>query len=588
MPLDTHALRRAIVRSRLSSDLEELASLRSSRNGWGTFGFICILGAWIPWAIARGGGGPSGNQLSILFYAMLGIGLLSLLMSLVSGYRFRHYEPTHKVKSVRIGLLAIQPAAGYLGEYLCDSSGVVEPIRIEYPPVEIGERLVELRQKHTDLLSSMGMILPAVNPELVRWTNGTVEDEQLLFSEEADLHRNLEEALSVLDTQRSSIDELPLLHVTQQQRQELAALSDQTASSWREAPVLKAPEAPLTEDVVNAIARLEGEIEEMESEASRHTQMQDFLRSFLDLVQHDVGRLAGSHQNALEKALRRFAHDIERLSVRFSLNCYCPSCNREVLEAMSSEQWEADGRGYPKPDVATRMAHVPGTESWECPVCGQQTENPFVVHGVLDELIHPVMDKLLQENAVERLKLYRDAKERKTDILQDAEREIRETIRASEHEVRELQSRIRGVTSELSQIKYTTKLLVNQLEHLRELEGSDLLQIARDVARQSSDIARQTRDALNEYHEDCNRMQRLVQQEMRQIAHQARVEDRARMEQLASVARSVQEQGARMASIAKQGVRQSHKDAMTNNRLTQALVRDTRRLRADVRRATGQ
>lgn len=529
------AVTRAIYTNYWEEDLGRLRSLGAARANWALGGLVLGCAAVVLWAVVRRGTADGFVEiLPILFVVASG---LSLMAALICQVRYARFRPSVMVHGVHVGLLPLRMIAGNLGEYACDLSGVADSIPVKYPRVDVAQKLKDVRDLHSRLAACVPPILSDVHQEMIRIETDLGTGDQCLFAQEAALHENQEAIAALLGSQGSDVDELPVFEMPAAERDLLLRLRCGSNDEWLATRRLVLSGAGDLESIERAISRLEGEMAEMSSETSKHTQIQDFLRSFLSQVDKDVSRLRQAHTVSLDGILARFAQDLERMSVRFSIVCYCSECNQELIAHLADSTWNPSaGKQAPRMDPATKMRHVSGTNLWECPVCHHQTEQPFVVHRLLDELIHPVMDRLLQENSMERLRFYQAAEETKRRIASDAEQEMRSAVRDSEGEARSTQARIRQIGMELSEVQHTASLLYQELSQLKELENSNLSRIAGNVAQQSREISQRTGRALDEYHRSCAASSARLEQEMKRISAAARLEDQARMATLREIA----------------------------------------------------
>jgi len=565
------AIAKAICTTYWQGDLDRLSSLAGSRSNWALSGVVFGSAGVVLLAIIRRvtSGGPAA-LLPILFLIISGI---SLLISLVSHARYVRFQPDVIVDGVHVGLLPLKMVKGSLGEYVCDLSGVVDSVPVTYPRVDVTQKLRSIRDLHSRLASHIPPLLSDEHQELIQIRTEIGTGDQSLFGTEAALHGNQEAFAALLADQKSEADELPVIDLNSAEREMMIQASIASGNEWLKTRKLVLAGAQSLESIEQAISRLEGEMAEMTSETSKHTQIQDFLRTFLSQVDSDVSRLRQAHERSLDGILASFAKDLERMSVRFSIVCYCPECNSELIGCLAEDTWQTPaGKQAPRLDPSTKMQHLQGTNNWECPVCHHQTEKPFVVHRILDELIHPVMDRLLQENAVERLRFYQAAEDAKRRITSDAEQEMRTVVRASEGEARSTQTRMRQIGMELSEIQHTASLLYRELQQLKELENSHLSRIAGDVAQQSKEISKRTGKALDAYHRSCAASSARLDHEMQRIGAAARLEDQARMATLQEIAAHQRQQIVVTKSLAEQTAAVGKRISQGNDRLKENNV----------------
>ena len=97
-------------------------------------------------------------------------------------------------------------------------------------------------------------------------------------------------------------------------------------------------------------------------------------------------------------------------------NMYCPDCNGEILGLLENRVYDVQSGEANEPlsfSANTRCVcdyDENGGTVWRCLACENETYLPILVHKMLDELLLPAYDHLLNENQVERLRAHREAR----------------------------------------------------------------------------------------------------------------------------------------------------------------------------------
>lgn len=435
------------------------------------------------------------------------------------------FEPGRKIVGIRYGLLPICTHETGSGNYLIDMSGLGEPLSITFPSFTAMEELDEILSAHRRLVKEMPVVLSSDERGVVQ-VGG---EAQTLYSEESALHDAHARARAALDRLESTTESVHLLSLEEWQVKKLVELDEVAREHWGEAKDVSLLADRVEQKVREIIGRLEGELDAFVDEESERNQVEEFLDRFVDTMQGGVETLSANRTTSLSNVLPSYACELQKFSLMASYNCYCPSCNAEALSASASGDWAQGDGSYPSFDAATRMRAVSGTDLWECPVCGGTSSTPIPVHRLLDELVYPTMDRLYQENRVERSKLYIETEEKKRALVLDAEREIRSLVDGSEKEVRCIQTNIRGVASEVEAARTTVTLLSDQLGHLEALRETNLQRLSDELKETIDSISKYREHTLVSFERTVGDIVESTGREFDRLAKVARQEDEARM-----------------------------------------------------------
>lgn len=110
-----------------------------------------------------------------------------------------------------------------------------------------------------------------------------------------------------------------------------------------------------------------------------------------------------------------------------AFNFYCPFCNEEQQEELLDRDYGLHSSSDHEPieySSNTRCAFLPESRTWRCRTCERETENPIPIHRMLDEVLLPAYDQLMQENKNERLRIYSKARDKERELRERAQSEI--------------------------------------------------------------------------------------------------------------------------------------------------------------------
>ena len=470
------------------------------------------------------------------------LGIIGIIVFVRAKTALSNFQPKRVIKSIKVGVLPLGSYPGSKGSYVFDGSGLTETVKVRIPQANAPDKIKQVQKAHEYLTATMPDILPADMPTRVNLAQHQVD--QTLFAEEAKLHTIYEKTFELFDSMETEVVPTPLMHLSFDQIEKLlwVAYSSTPETGWPRMPKVSVLQDEVLPQVAEIVSQLEGEVDP-EGEASQEREkVSTLFRNFLEQIKKDQQVLAIRRKNSLAGVMPCYAKDLERLSVMTSYNCYCPECNREVIEVSAREGWDSSNGEFPGFDFATRMNPVKGGLLWECPLCGLQTEEPFPVHKLLDELVYPTMDKLLQENRVERLKIYHDAQEKKRQVIDTIQKDIGLLAESTQKEAREFQARIREIASGVDGAKDTIELLAKELSTLDALRNSRIANLSAEMNTHIRKIAEYKESTLREYHQSVDAITEEASRDLDKLAAVARQEEQARMAIQHQIARNLTRQ----------------------------------------------
>lgn len=506
--------------------------------------------------------------------------------------------PDTRIKSLKIGLLPIKSLKREPGTYLVDQAGLLKPVSLTFTLEQNVIRLQSILKKFQELVESMPHLLLSSDYLQVPVDEST---EQKLFSEEGDLHQVYQELINLMDHLEANTSDVHLLNLNESMLTDLEALGSQIQGIWENAPKCRPLTEKALEDVLSIIRQIEGDLTKDADDAASWSSLQDYLYEVMERLENATQRFSHSREYALGGVMKSFNRDLEGLSAFASFNSYCPRCNEEVISNSANGEWDADNNSYPVFDPATRMTVVPKLSRWECPVCGFQTDRPFPVHRLLDELIYPALERLLQENRIQRLKTYQEAEDRILECLRDEEKEILEYVEKTEKESRDIQSKVREVASNIEGARATVSMLQDEISRIESLKDSRMASVTSEINQIAGQISEYREKTMTEYNQTMDAVVAAASRDIEQLAQIARQEEQARMEvqrQIAqntqAIASNTQEMKASLSSIDKNTQRVADntdemKDSLSNiNKNTQTIADNTGEMKDTLKDVSGK
>lgn len=375
-----------------------------------------------------------------------------------------------------------------------DRSGLSKTTEFNYPNLLI--KNIPLVAKNYDCLNHLVRTMPPLlssdkKAELQRNFDSIEKNNIQIFSQEI----NYLDYIKHLDELYQTINEFKItLPVLEKNDPLLNFFEEETAHEPEDDLVYE----ELTPEMVeNDLHQITG-IVEIETN-KKHEELHDIDELTLDIVKF-LSDSSLRWDYVLNKSLSKINIENSFLFSQYlgqsSYNYYCPSCNKENIEKLQKPNFDHNNRQdmritFPK-NTIVRIVDV-GNRVWKCPLCAQETEQPFPVHKMLDELFNKVYDKLYEENYKERLAIYNKVNDEKRKYIEKAESQLHQVRRESRSSIDSIKSKIRSLSAELSADQQSIQSLSNLMlkykriseERVRNFQ-SDIMQIKKEIDEESN------------------------------------------------------------------------------------------------------
>ena len=152
------------------------------------------------------------------------------------------------------------------------------------------------------------------------------------------------------------------------------------------------------------------------AESLAGTELQDLAERWPRRYRDVTDALSAARAASLCDRLAEESLDFTMSVGESAFNMHCPDCNRDFHDALGSRTYDVQSDQANEPLNFSANARCVldydenGEKVWRCVACENETYMPIPVHKMLDELLLPVYDRLMNENQVERLRAHRDAR----------------------------------------------------------------------------------------------------------------------------------------------------------------------------------
>jgi hypothetical protein len=214
-----------------------------------------------------------------------------------------------------------------------------------------------------------------------------------------------------------------------------------------------------------------------------------------------------------------------------AFNFYCPTCNENVQKELLGRNYSIDsGRNtdpisFPK---NTRCVYDPLRGNWKCLTCETVTKNPIPMHKILDEILLPTYDRLMEENKVERVKAHNNAREKEVEIKYALDRNLAQIEKEFRNDRDSLRGEIERVNCEIIGEKSTLESMREILKVYNTEETEVMYSIRKFAERVSEEISRRKQTVINEMDQVYSREMAAYKNKMNYISMIKKIEDERR------------------------------------------------------------
>jgi hypothetical protein len=170
-----------------------------------------------------------------------------------------------------------------------------------------------------------------------------------------------------------------------------------------------------------------------------------------------------------------------------AFNFYCPHCNDAVTSGILNETYSVHSQS-----AGTRRSFSRNTRCqfdaidnmWKCPVCEKKIVMPIPMHKALDELLLPVMEKLLEEHQVEREKRYSETRSREMEYRRALKTRMDEVNYNNINDILRLEDEMDKIRVEISGLNEAIEKQREMARHYKQIT-SEMMDKIQYQTRQS-------------------------------------------------------------------------------------------------------
>lgn len=245
-----------------------------------------------------------------------------------------------------------------------------------------------------------------------------------------------------------------------------------TVDKDKEAPIVNVFDSKIYEPAVEKFRAINDLKQSLSTET---TQFEEVLRQLMQSIGVSVQTVARMKVASVDKVVlnsNRLLYSI----LKAPFNHYSPDLEAEEIERIRHEKFDysEDVQGYEPFTLrqSSRVKYNPLTGTWVAED-GSQTIQPFGIHQMYEEIVAPMVQNLMQENRVERLKIYNNIRDQKLSYLNKWHQDTDAFYRANRAESADLINLMQQTLTEYVSA-YNNLLALKRTESQMEVSDENL------------------------------------------------------------------------------------------------------------------
>ena len=259
--------------------------------------------------------------------------------------------------------------------------------------------------------------------------------------------------------------------------------------------------------------------------------LEDFSRKWIKDWSDHLSLLHTVRFESLKDKLATLCHGLSN-SINYSaFYFYCPTCNEEIEQELLQRDYSVHSLTLSGPlslPRSTRCVYNPEDGSWRCTSCESKTRHPIPVSKMLDEILLPAYDRLMEEHKIERLKAHREVRGREMSSRNEMESELEKAFYDYLSEMHSLSDEMDRMKAEIageSEAIHSMKRVMREYD----MEQSELMKGILDFsAQKAAEIQERTKKIVQEVDEEKERSQKLLGQTTTEYSRAKRIDDERR------------------------------------------------------------
>ena len=428
----------------------------------------------------------------------------------------REVDPEHTVEEAKSGRRVVALGRGGIGFQASPSlSGVVvtgpeqlmDPVELHYPTIPDLDRMVAGSQEMESALEHVPWVLDGASA-------GFEVREQTAYGDTLPL-RGLEREI------KEHCDDMQRAFSSDQSvAMRLLAVTDRRILESLEASYGPEAGAPAWAQELTEL-----------SESPGGRPLERFAENWVERWQHVDDALVQVREESLCDQIAPECFDLGTYLQYSAFNFYCPRCNAEKLGQLVARDYSVQGDQVNEPisfSINTRCLLDTATDTWQCTACEFETIRPIPVHKMLDEILLPAFDRLMDEHQVERVRAHQDVRTREIEIRNSLEGEVERAQFDNLGQIDALVEEMERLSVDISGERLAITTMEDILEAYEVEQNAVMKNIQETGDRTDDEIQRRTQAVLEHVNEIKDFNMAALREELNTLARAKREDDERR------------------------------------------------------------
>ncbi|MBK9411033.1 MAG: hypothetical protein IPN47_23945 [Gemmatimonadetes bacterium] len=257
----------------------------------------------------------------------------------------------------------------------------------------------------------------------------------------------------------------------------------------------------------------------------------DEFTDALSSIEWHLERLAEVRELSLQHVMAPLCVNLGQDFHYSAFNFFCPECNRKAqIDALARDYAVANSNAHAPIGLSanSRCSYNMARGDWECRACGRQTSNPVPVHRLLDEILLPTFDRLMEENKNERIATYHDARSRDLEYANAMQTELENLHQRNRSDVESLLQEQGRLSAQAAGEEEAIEGLASVQRAYNVKQSAFLASMLAGHAAIVQEIAQSRREAHGEMHAAFLKERDAMTSAMQQCSRAKRIEDEKR------------------------------------------------------------
>ncbi len=336
----------------------------------------------------------------------------------IADKRKQHENIFRDYKVTKLGV-AYVPVADQIKyndkSFIVDYTGKVDESEITLQTPRQNNLLVETISKVEDLAKNAPLVESSKHAEAIETNEYSPSISEI---SEYDYLGKLDHSLRTLSRCMQDLDTSSVsLPLVADKSEYLSFLNEYaTTSIPKDAPTIKVFDKEKYTGSVNKFK----ELNKLKDSLSNQTQQfEDVLKGLMVTIANSVDTISTLKVSSADKVILESNKVLYQI-LKAPYNHYHPELEHDEIERIRNEKFDysEDIQGYEPFQLkqSSRVRYNLLTGEW-CAEDGSTTNTPFGVHQIYEEIVAPIVQNLMEENRIERLKIYNHIKDQKISYL---------------------------------------------------------------------------------------------------------------------------------------------------------------------------